>query len=211
MQAEDAQPLGDMGDLSLVELIVESGIHDAIARKLNAGKISNQAVAEGIINNVRKAIVQEKLTDPRFYEQMSKLLDDLIKQSRKESRDYEAFLKKAEDLARKLAEHQSGSGEAPEALRGQPVLNVIYRNLPDILAANEDGLHAAEEKLWHESELVSLTLRIDAAMSTEAPHGWRGDEIKERVVRKTLLALLDGRRPTMLKLFDLLKNQQGYH
>ncbi|MFT4257638.1 MAG: type I restriction endonuclease subunit R [Pseudoxanthomonas sp.] len=210
VQAEDAQPLGDMGDLSLVELIVESGIHDAIAKKFNAGKTSNKVVAEGIINNVRKAIVQEKLTDPRFYEQMSKLLDDLIKQSRKESRDYEAFLKKAEDLARKLAEHQSGSGEVPEALQGQPVLSVIYRNLPGILAANEDGSHAAEEKLWHESELVSLTMKIDAAMSTDAPHGWRGDEIKERVVRKTLLALLDGKRPAMLKLFDLLKNQQGY-
>jgi hypothetical protein len=40
------------------------------------------AIAEGIINNVRKTIIRDQLTDPRFYEQMSKLLDDLIKQSR---------------------------------------------------------------------------------------------------------------------------------
>lgn len=34
------------------------------------------------INNVRKTIIREQLTDPRFYEAMSKLLDDLIKQKR---------------------------------------------------------------------------------------------------------------------------------
>ena len=68
---------------SVFPLIIETGIHDAIARKLNEkGKLSNKAIAEGIINNVRKVIIQERLTDPRFYEQMSKLLQDLIKQGK---------------------------------------------------------------------------------------------------------------------------------
>ena len=78
IQADPADPLGTMDNYSLVELIIETGIHDAIAKKLNEkGKLSKNAVAEGIINNVRKTIIRDQLTDPRFYEEMSKLLDDL--------------------------------------------------------------------------------------------------------------------------------------
>ena len=83
IQADPAADLGELGEMSLTELIIETGIHDAIARKLNEkGKLSRNAIAEGIINNVRKTIIRDQLTDPRFYEEMSKLLDDLIKQSR---------------------------------------------------------------------------------------------------------------------------------
>src|SRR5205823_11208382 len=104
VQADPAAALGSLGDLSLTELIVESGIHDAIARKLNEkGTLSRNAIAEGVINNVRKTIVRDQLTDPRFYDQMSKLLDDLIKQSRADAAAYEEFLRKAEALVNQLA------------------------------------------------------------------------------------------------------------
>ena len=93
IQADAAENLGDLGALSLTELIVQNGIHDAIAKKLNAqGKLSNKAIAEGIINNVRKTIIRAQLTDPKFYAQMSKLLDDLIGQSRADAEAYQVFL-----------------------------------------------------------------------------------------------------------------------
>ena len=93
IQADPAADLGNLSSLSLTELIIETGIHDAIARKLNEkGKLSKNAIAEGIINNVRKTIIRDQLTDPRFYAEMSKLLDDLIKQSRADAAAYEEFL-----------------------------------------------------------------------------------------------------------------------
>jgi type I restriction enzyme R subunit len=68
VQADPAADMGNLNSLSLTELIVETGIHDAIARKLNEkGKLSRNAIAEGIINNVRKTIIRDQLTDPRFY------------------------------------------------------------------------------------------------------------------------------------------------
>ena len=58
IQAGPAADLGNLNSLSLTELIIETGIHDAIARKLNEkGKLSKNAIAEGIINNVRKTII----------------------------------------------------------------------------------------------------------------------------------------------------------
>src|SRR5215213_9744660 len=111
VQADPAADLGALGELSLTELIVETGIHNAIARKLNEkGKLSRNAIAEGIINNVRKTIIRDQLTDPRFYDQMSKLLDDLIKQSRADTLAYEAFLKRAEELVKRLVKKSPSSG-----------------------------------------------------------------------------------------------------
>lgn len=211
VRAEDARELGDMGDLSLVDLIVKTGIHDAIAQKLNAKGASNKAVAEGIINNVRKTIIQERLTDPRFFKEMSSLLDELIKQSRADAKSYEAFLKQAEDLAKKLAAHASGGEQAPEALHGRAEAVVIYRNLPDILAKPIDSAHVGDETGWHASELISKAVQIDTAMRESVPDDWKGNEIRERVVRSTLLPLVDGDREAMLRLFELVKHQPGYH
>lgn len=210
VRADDARELGDMGDLSLVDLIVKTGIHDAIAQKLNAKGTSSKAVAEGIINNVRKAIIQERLTDPRFFTEMSSLLDELIKQSRADSKSYEEFLKQAEQLAKKLAAHASGGEQAPEALNGRREAMVIYRNLPDILAKPVDAAHVKQPPGWYASELISKAVQIDDAMRMSVPADWKGNEIKERAVRRALLALVDGDRDVMLKLFDLIKNQPGY-
>ena len=210
VRADDARALGDMADLSLVDLIVKTGIHDAIALKLNAKGASNKAVAEGIINNVRKAIIQERLTDPRFFKEMSSLLDELIKQSCSDAKSYEEFLKQAEDLAKKLAAHASGGEQAPEALQGKPEAVVIYRNLPDILAKTPDGAHVGQDPNPHTSELISKAVQIDTAMRESVPAGWKGDGIKERLVRRTLLPLVDGDREAMLRLFELVKNQPGY-
>ncbi|MBJ6981670.1 HsdR family type I site-specific deoxyribonuclease [Luteimonas sp. MC1572] len=210
VKADDARALGDMGDLSLVDLIVKTGIHDAIAQKLNAKGASNKAVAEGIINNVRKAIIQERLTDPRFFTEMASLLEDLIQQSHDDAKDYEEFLKQAEALARKLAAHASGGEQAPEALHGRPEAIVVYRNLPDILARPVDAKHVAQVATLHESELISKAVQIDTAMRESVPADWKGNQIKEQVVRSTLLGLVDGDRAAMLRLFELVKNQAGY-
>src|SRR6266566_4865162 len=101
----------------------------AIARKPNEkGKLSKNAIAEGIINKVRKTIIRDQLTDPRFYEQMSKLLDDLIKQSRADTAAYEEFLKKAEDLVIRLAKKEPDEG-VPAVLHGKPEAIVLFNNL----------------------------------------------------------------------------------
>ncbi len=126
VQADPAADMGNLNSLSLTELIIETGIHDAIARKLNEkGKLSRNAIAEGIINNVRKTIIRDQLTDPRFYAEMSKLLDDLIKQSRADAAAYEAFLKKAEELVKrhgaKTTRRRGACGAARQA-RGHGAL-----------------------------------------------------------------------------------------
>jgi type I restriction enzyme, R subunit len=210
IQADAANVLGALGEMSLTELIVHSGINDAIAKKLNEkGKLSNNAVAEGIINNVRKTIIRDQLTDPRFYAQMSKLLDDLIAQSRTDAATYEEFLRKAEALVRKLAAKQPEEG-VPAELHGKREATVLYNNLEVILASTPPADPNQEGAGDYGDLRALLALEIDRAMRTLAPADWKGDETKERVVQNFLYPLLKKNRAATLAVFELVKNQQGY-
>ncbi len=171
IQADPVQELGNlMSSLSLVEMIVETGIHDAIARNLNAkGKLSRDSVAEAIVNNIRRTIVRNQLTDPRFYAQMSKLLDDLIRQSRSNTTTYEAFLLQAEDLANRLVRKKGVAH--PALLNGNPGAIVLFNNLGGIPAKSFQCPTSEDGK-------AKLALELDSSMREKAPAGWKGDEIR---------------------------------
>lgn len=208
VQADRAVDMGNLDSLSLTELIVETGIHDAIARKLNEkGKLSRNAIAEGIINNVRKTIVRDQLTDPRFYAEMSTLLDDLIKQRWADATAYEAFLKKAEDLVKRMAKKDAIAG-IPLVLQGKPEAIVIYRNLPDILAAGTPMIR--EDSPSEQEERAALALRIDQAMREKAPAGWKGDDTREKQVLNALFPIMSRNRQATQAIFEIIKNQPGY-
>ncbi|HFD86613.1 MAG TPA: type I restriction endonuclease subunit R, partial [Gammaproteobacteria bacterium] len=211
IQADPADPLGTVDNYSLVELIIDTGIHDAIARKLNEkGKLSNNAVAEGIINNVRKTIIRDQLTDPRFYEEMSKLLDDLIKQQRDDAASYEEFLRKAEALAKKLERKESQSGNVPYQLHGKSEAIVLFNNLETILVnpmQSTDQIHDLDDEI---QVRVKLALELDRAMREQAPAGWLGDETREKQVLNALFPLLNRDRDATLAIFEIIKNQPGY-
>lgn len=212
IQADHAIPLGNMPDLTLSDLIIKTGIHDAIAQKLNQkGNLSKNSVAEGIINNLRKTIIREQLTDPRFYTEMSTLLDDLIKQKKEETVSYEEFLNQAEALVRRMGSGQSGSG-IPTALHGNAEATAVYRNLPDTLFKPDpptDSLVQEDKMVYVDPRLV-LTKKIDRVMREKAPANWKGDEIREGVVINALFPLLNHDRDVTQAIFDIIKNQPGY-
>lgn len=210
IQADAATGLGQLGDFSLTELIIETGIHDAVARKLNKKEnLSSNAIAEGIINNVRKTIIREQLTDPRFYEQMSLLLDDLIKQDRADAAAYEDFLRKAEELVKRMAAKHAEAG-VPAALHGKHEAQAIYNNLPQILADAGASAAVAESDPTANEERLRLALEIDRTMREQAPAGWKGDQAREAQVLNALYPLLDRNRKATTAVFELIKHQPEY-
>ena len=202
IQADHAVVLGNLNGLTLTEQIVETGIHDAIAKKLNLkGKLSRNAIAEGIINNVRKTIIRDRLTDPKFYEQMSKLLDDLIKQSREDASAYEEFLKKAEALVKQMA--QKNTGSHPATLNHHAEAIVLFNNLGSIPTTTFQCPVDEEKK-------ADLALQLDLAMRERAPAGWKGDETREKQVLNALFPLMSRDRTATQAIFEIIKNQPGY-
>jgi type I restriction enzyme R subunit len=205
VQADPAADMGNLNSFSLTDLIIKTGIHDAIARKLNEkGKLSRNAIAEGIINNVRKTIIRDQLTDPRFYAEMSKLLADLIRQSRADAAAYEAFLKKAEDLVKRMAKKDAISG-VPAVLHGKPEASVLFNNLASIPATT---FHCPPD----DDGKANLALAIDQAMREKAPAYWKEDVDgpKGGQVRDALFKIMSKDREATLAVFDIIKNQPGY-
>lgn len=203
VQADPASDLGELGEMSLTELIIETGIHDAIARKLNEkGKLSKNAIAEGIINNVRKTIIRDQLTDPRFYERMSLLLEDLIRQSREDAVAYEEFLRKAEELVRQMGNREP-QVSIPVKLHGRREATVLFNNLDSLATETFECPTEPDER-------AELALEIDQAIRERAPAGWKGDQAREAQVLNALFPLLGRDRTATLAIFEIIKNQPGY-
>jgi type I restriction enzyme R subunit len=83
IEADDPKTISPFENMSLLEIIVKTGIADAITSQLGSLKGNINAIAETIENNVRRRIMKEHLNDPAFYEKMSELLDEIIAQEKR--------------------------------------------------------------------------------------------------------------------------------
>jgi type I restriction enzyme R subunit len=73
IEADEPRKISPFDNISLLDLIVKTGIANAINSQLGGLKGNKDAVAETIENNVRSKIIKEHLNDPAFYEKMSAL------------------------------------------------------------------------------------------------------------------------------------------
>ena len=78
IEADEPRKISPFDDMTLLELIVKTGIADAINSLPGGLKGNKDAVAETIENNVRSKIIKEHLNDPAYYDKMSALLDEII-------------------------------------------------------------------------------------------------------------------------------------
>ncbi len=133
---------------------------------------------------------------------MSKLLDDLIKQSWADTAAYEEFLRKAEDLVKRLAARHPETG-VPAVLHGKHEAVVLFNNLGSIATTSFLCPTSDDDK-------AALALEIDMTVRERAPAGWKGDQAREAQVLNALFPLLNRDREATLALFEIIKNQPRY-
>ena len=152
IRAEESEKLANFDDLPLVQLIVERG--ETAIDELPPGIRKNPgAIAETIENNVRRLIIDETAVNPKYYEQMSALLDALIIQRREEAIEYKEYLERVVELAKQVA--SPGSELSYPASINTPALQAIFDNLVDPAnLTNPD----ADELTIDSRESKSLTL-----------------------------------------------------
>ena len=124
IEADEPRKISPFDDMGLLELIVKTGIADAIASQLGGLKGNRNAIAETIENNVRSKIIKEHLNDPAYYEKMSALLDEIIAARKAKAIEYEEYLKRIAELAKRVeageaedTPEQLGTAGAPSALQ----------------------------------------------------------------------------------------------
>jgi type I restriction enzyme, R subunit len=125
IQADEPRKISPFDDMSLLELIVNTGIAEAIAQQLGALQGNKNAVAETIENNVCSKIIKEHLNDPAYYEKMSALLDEIIAARKAKAIEYEDYLQRIAALAKQVEAGQAD--DAPEVLKQSPALRALLR------------------------------------------------------------------------------------
>ena len=203
IHASEPKKISEFENVPLVELIVKTGIADAIAEKLGNLR-SKESVAETIENNVRSKIIKESLTNPAYYEKMSALLDEIIADRKHKALEYTEYLKQIAALAKSV---QSGYAEdTPEVLKKSKALSAIYENLQPFAA------HQAAEgqATYNKDQLLELAQQIDATVREAKQDEFRGNEGKERKIMRALLPLLNNNASEVIRLFDIIKQQAEY-
>lgn len=185
IQAEDPKTISPFADIPLLDLIVKSGIADAIGSLPGGIKSSKVAIAETIENNVRQKIIKDHLLDPAFYDEMSKLLNTIIEERRAQAIEYEEYLRKIAMLVNTVSAGKAD--DTPVQLR-TPAQRALYNNL----GKNE-----------------ALAMQIHNTVLDVKPDGWRGVEPKERIIMAALYAILQDVQEVE-RIFEIVKQQGEY-
>jgi type I restriction enzyme R subunit len=187
IRADESEKISEFEDLGLLELIVRKGT-DAFNNLPSGIKNDPTAVAETIENNIRRTIIDENPVNPKYYEQMSELLDALIQQRRENAIDYQAYLEKIKHLAQQVIQPNADSANYPPAI-------------------NTNGKRSLYDNLGQDE---TLALRIDNAVRYTKKEGWVGNRFKEREVAKVVREAAAGYNVNVDEVLNLVKNQHEY-
>jgi type I restriction enzyme R subunit len=205
IEADEPRKISPFDNMSLLDLIVKTGIANAITSQLGGLKANKDAIAETIENNVRRKIITEHLHDPAYYEKMSALLDEIIAERKAKAIEDEAYLKRIAELAKKVA--TGHADDTPEELKHRPALRALYNNLkkdgarPDAFAEPPDGG-------WDSA--LRLALKIDETVKRVRPDAWRGHQAKENSIKAALWPLLGNDEAEVERIFLIIKAQREY-
>jgi type I restriction enzyme R subunit len=185
IRAEESEKISAFDDLTLVQMIVDNA-PDAVDRLLPNIRNNPAAVAATINNNLRVIITEEQPNNPKYYEQMSVLLEEIIELRRQEAINYEEYLQKIAELCQQVT-NPNESSHYPPSLDTN-----AKRTLYDNLAQNEE-----------------LARQLDQSIRQTKKDGWRGNKIKEREVKYAISEhLLE--ESEVDSIFTIVRNQSDY-
>lgn len=150
IRAEESEVISPFENISLLDLL-ETDMSAAIDSLPNNIKGNQDAVAEVIENNVRSKIVEEHLLDPKYFDRMSILLQELIARRKQEIINYQQYLK---EMATLIADVNKGKkGDVPSSLntKGKVALyHTLYEN-EHLALACEDAVQYAKQDGFREN------------------------------------------------------------
>ncbi len=165
IRAEESEVISSFEDISLLDLM-EHDMEKAIDSLPKSVKGSKEAVAEVIENNVRSKIVEEHLLDPKYFDEMSVLLTELIEARKRDSVLYHDYLLKMAELIRMVNKGQKD--DVPTSL-------------------NTKGKVA----LYHTLENEELALVCDREVQYAKQEGFRDNLMKQRKVKNAIKRIVE--------------------
>lgn len=207
IEAAEPRKISLFDNLPLLELLVKTGIANAINTLPHSIKNNKEAIAEVIENNIRSKIVKEQLNDPAYYEKMSALLDEIIVIRKAKAIEYEEYLKCIAELAKNV---ETGQGDdMPDSLKHSPAMRALYNNLKKFAANEVGGSGDAEVLEIYGDSLLNLVLLIDQTIKRVRPDDWRGIQARENIIKMELHNILQD-TSKVESMFLIIKQQREY-
>ena len=182
--ASDSVKIGEFDDFTLLDFVESKG------EDLTDGKKSDKAkagAAEAIENNIRRKIVEKVTVNPKYYAKMSAILDKLIEERKKGVEEYKKLLEQYVNLAKDVEKPEENEAY-PESIRGSRAMQAIYDNI---------------------GEDEELAIKIHNAVMMSRIAGFRGDEIKERKIKRELNRILND-ASEVERLYKIIEKQEEY-
>ena len=161
IRADESRQIGEFDDFTLLDFVTAQGGQ--------FGGKSKEAAAEAIENNIRKKVVEKILVNPKYYEKMSAILDELIRLRREGAIEYQDLLKKYIQLVKDI-ERPENNTHYPKKIRHSGALRAFYDNCGE------------DEK---------LALALDKAVRSSKQADFRHNGFKERRIKKALFDVLN--------------------
>jgi len=185
IQAEDSKRIDPFGNQSLLDIMSNIGIADAIKNLPEGIRSSKEAVAETIENNVRVKIIKDHLIDPAYFEEMSTLLSEIVRERKANAVSYEEYLKKIAELAKR-------------------VMNLTRDDLPTGIQTN------AQRVLYHNlGKNEELAILVDTAVRKSKRADWRGNIPSENEIKQAIFKVLKD-KAEVERVFQIIKQQNEY-
>ncbi len=204
IEAQAPRKISPFDGIGLLDLIVKTGIADAIAERLGDMKGNQESIAETIENNVRSKILKEQLTDPAYFAKMSALLDEIIRLRKDKAIEYEEYLARIAEVAKKVCAGKADDTPQQVKTAGQLAL---YNNLKDHVVT--DTAQQLEAPWSDANKALDTAMLLDAAIKTQRPDGWRGVVAKEQMVKQAMFDVLKDINEVN-RLFPIVFAQKEY-
>ena len=188
IQAEDSQKILAFENTSLLEIIIKEGIQAAIEKLPKKIGKEKDAVAETIENNIRKLVTDEQAVNPKYFEKMSTILDELVKKRKEKSIKYEQYLKEIAKLAEMVMGKEDPTSAYPAGIKGSMARKALYDNL------------------WKDEELA---IKLDETIRRVKQDNWRSSTVKARILEYAINQILDDEVLTKT-IFGIVKEQNEY-
>ncbi|GAA9401889.1 HsdR family type I site-specific deoxyribonuclease [Helicobacter pylori] len=185
IKATDSKTLIKIEDQGLCEVLAQMDIND-FNKELSQVFKNESSMAESIANNTRKRIIEKEASDPKYYEKLSSLLNDLINQFREKKLTYLEYLQQIHNLAKQVIHKEDKN--YPKKINTN-ALKTLYDNLDQ----NE-----------------ALALEIDACIRDNKKDGWVGHNQKEKNLKIALRKIIND-EGLLENTFNLAKHIDEYH
>jgi len=201
IQAKDSETVEIFDNIPLVQLIVDRGADAAVERLPEGIRTNQEAMAATIENNIRRVIVDRTDINPRYYEDMSRLLDELIQQRRQNAINYREYLHREY-----LCEVTRLSNQVTNPPIGDYSPNINTQARRAIFDNLGDDIPAYQRE--------SMAISIDYVIINTRSDEWRENNFKEREIWYAIARVIRDEfgddTIDVDNIFNIAKNQDEY-